>query len=102
MARIVWSPEASKRLIEIDAYLLLTVPERAEEIVDRLVAAVDRLAQFPAMGRAVAGPRDRDTRELIVDSFHIVYSVEGDDVEISTILHGAMDVTARLRELFGE
>jgi plasmid stabilization system protein ParE len=102
VARIIWSPEASRRLIEISAYLSLTVPERAASIVERLIASVDRLGHFPRMGRSVAGTGETGARELIVDPFRVIYTTDGDLVEVGTILHSAMDVATRLRELLGD
>ena len=54
------------------------------------------------MGRRVPETGEPGAREVIVDSIRVVYTTDGELVEIGTILHGAMDVTSRLKELLGE
>ena len=63
-------------------------PTAASRMIERIRAAVTRLAASPALGRPgrVAG-----TRELVIpDTPYIVpYRAKGDVVQIITILHGA-------------
>lgn len=82
--------------------MLLAAPEHAESVVDRIVQATERLGDFPRMGRTLPHTRDFEAREIIVDRFHVVYAIDGETVEISTILHGAMDIATRLHELLGD
>ena len=81
--------------------MLLTAPDHEESVLNRTVAATERLIDFPRMGRLVPKLGEADAREIIVDQYHVIYSTDGDLVVIATILHGAMDITTRLRDLLG-
>jgi toxin ParE1/3/4 len=63
-------------------------PRAATHMIERIRAAVTRLAASPALGRLgrVAG-----TRELVIPhtQYIVPYRVKGDVVQIITILHGA-------------
>jgi toxin ParE1/3/4 len=56
-------------------------------MVTRLVRAVEKLAHFPHLGR----PGRESSRELVVSGtpFIAVYRVEGEEIRIGTVVHGA-------------
>ena len=101
MAQLIWSPEARRRLIILAQYMQQVAPEQTETLIDRIITAAERLRDFPHLGRPLAVHDDPDARELIVDKFHLVYKTDGDTVEISSVLHGSLDIQARLHDLFG-
>ena len=87
MMRIRWSPEARHQVGEIWHYIALDDPAAADRMVTRLVAAVEKLAHFPRLGR----PGREGSRELVVGGTHfiVVYRVERDEIKIGTVVHGA-------------
>ncbi len=87
MTRIRWSPEARRQVVEIWHYIALDDPAAADRTVTRLVAAVEKLGHFPNLGR----PGREGSRELVVAGTHfiVVYRVEGDEIKIGTVVHGA-------------
>lgn len=86
--RIRWTQRALRRLDEIGSHIEKDSPEAAARVVARIVSAADLLAEQPAMGRI---GRIRATRELVlVDIPYIVpYRVNGETVEILTVMHAA-------------
>jgi plasmid stabilization system protein ParE len=54
-----------------------------------VLAAVERLADFPNSGRVVPELKDPAIREILLGSYRIVYRVKGDLVELLTVYHGA-------------
>ena len=54
-----------------------------------VLAAVERLADFPNSGRVVPELKDPVIREILFGSYRIVYRVKGDLVELLTVYHGA-------------
>jgi len=54
-----------------------------------VLAAVERLADFPNSGRLVPELKDPVIREILFGSYRIVYRVKGDLVELLTVYHGA-------------
>ena len=85
--RIKWAPEARRQVHEIWHYIALDDSAAADRMVTRLVAAVEKLAHFPHLGR----PGREDSRELVVGGTHfiVVYRVEGEEIRIGTVVHGA-------------
>jgi len=53
VTRIVWSPQSLRDIEAIRAYISEDSPRYADLTVRRIVAAVERLADFPESGRMV-------------------------------------------------
>jgi len=85
--RITWAPEARRQIDEIWHYIALDDPSAADRMVTRLVTAVEKLTHFPHLGR----PGREGSRELVVagTNFIVVYRVEGEEIRIGTVVHGA-------------
>ena len=85
--KVTWAPEAKRQLSDIWHYIALDNPKAADRMVTRLVTAVEKLSYFPHLGR----PGREGSRELVVTGtpFIVVYRVQGDEVRIGTVLHGA-------------
>lgn len=85
---IVWSPLARARLQEIRAYVAKDKPEAAARLATRIVAIVEALREHPFLGRMGAEPT---IRELVIGGtpYIVLYRIEGEQVIISTIWHGA-------------
>lgn len=83
--RIVWSPQS---LVDRDAiweYIASHSPAAAARVDADFDDAVDRLAEYPDMGKVgvVAG-----TRELFpIYNYRIVYELSGDEIWILAIVH---------------
>ena len=77
-----------RRLEEIYEHIARDNPVAAARLVQRIRAAVERLARFPALGRP---GRVTGTRELVITRtpYIIPYRVQNDVVQIITILHSA-------------
>jgi toxin ParE1/3/4 len=86
--RIEWLLSAALDSDEIADYISIDNAMAARIVVDRIDMAVARLAIFPYSGRT---SRIVGTRELVVrkTSYVVIYSVDGDVVWISNIIHGA-------------
>ncbi len=85
--QIAWAPEARRQLHEIWHYIALDDPAAADRMVTRLVAATEKLSLFPHLGR----PGREGSRELAVSGtpFIVIYRVEGQEIKIGTVVHGA-------------
>jgi plasmid stabilization system protein ParE len=89
VTRIIWSPLAIEDLEAIQAYVARDSPRSADLLVERLVAAVDRLEANPLSGRVVPELGDETVREVIHGNYPIAYRARPDAVEIATVFHGA-------------
>ena len=89
MSRVTWSPAALRDLESIRLYIQRDSTTYAELVVRRIVAAVERLAEFPESGRIVPEFQMRDVREVIQRPFRIVYRVRPGEVEIATVFRSS-------------
>ena len=93
---ITWSDVAEAHLDDLYHYIARDVPYYAEQFVDRLIEAVGALKDHPRLGRRVPEADDReDVRELIFQSYRIIYLVESEHVHILTVIHGRRDLAGQ-------
>jgi len=86
--RLVYSRRYSRQLEEISERIAVDNPAAASRVVERIRTAVERLQEFPAIGRP---GRVEGTRELVVSGtpYIVPYRVQGDVIQIITVLHSA-------------
>jgi len=96
---IEWSARARADLSNLRDYIAKDSPVYARRVSERIIAAVEKLREFPRIGRRVpeAGDRD-DLRELIHNDYRIIYLAKPDCIFIVTIVHGRRDLTGEAWE----
>ena len=94
MIEILWSPRAEADLKEIRAFIETDSPAWADLTVRRLVAAVERLREFPDSGRMVPERQSPDLREVVSGSFRIAYRRRPALVEIATVFRGSREFSS--------
>jgi plasmid stabilization system protein ParE len=89
--KIILAPRAIQDLQEIVRYISFDNPVRAESFGRELIAKTRLLAAFPEMGRVVPEFGEPNVRELIHQSYRIVYRIEPEKqlIKISRFWHGA-------------
>ena len=92
---VAWSPRAIGHLAALRDYIARENPGAAARTATRLLAAVDRLAALPNLGRP---GRVSGTRELVVPGtrYVIPYRVRGERLEIIAVFHGRQRWPKRL------
>jgi toxin ParE1/3/4 len=85
--RIVWSPRAVDRVVEIARWISRSRPMAAARLVDELFAAVRRLSRFPQSGRQVPETGRPELREILHRGYRIIYRLEQDQLEVLTVRH---------------
>jgi plasmid stabilization system protein ParE len=94
--RIDWSERALTDLAAVHDYISKDSVAYADRFLARLVRAADALADFPELGRRVPEePRQSDLREILFQSYRIVYRIEADRILVATVLHGSRNPRAR-------
>jgi toxin ParE1/3/4 len=92
---VVWSPRAIRHLSALRAYIARDSPEAAADVALTLLAAVERLAELPNLGRPGRLP---GTRELVVPAtpYVIPYRVRRERLEIIAVFHTRQQWPSRL------
>jgi toxin ParE1/3/4 len=84
---VVWSPRAIGHLAHFRAFITHDNPSAAGRVAAALLETVERLAEYPNLGRPgrVAG-----TRELVIagTAYVIPYRLRGERLEIVAVFHG--------------
>ena len=69
------------------------MPYYAEQFIDHLIEAVGVLQSHPRLGRLVPEAKEREgVRELIFQSYRIIYLLEAEQIQILTVIHGSRDL----------
>jgi addiction module RelE/StbE family toxin len=89
VTEVIWAPQAIRDVEAIRAYVTRDSAHYADLVVERIVAAVERLKDNPRSGRVVPELGDESIREVIHRNYRIVYRLRRDIVEIATVFHGA-------------
>jgi len=89
MGQVIWSPSALSDVDAIAEYIARDSVDRASLFVTRLLDATDRLSEFPESGRVIPEIGDPSCREIPVATYRVMYRIEGNDVWITGVVHGA-------------
>jgi toxin ParE1/3/4 len=89
--KLIWSPASSEDLHDIIRFIARDSLTRAQTFGYRLISEIEKLVDFPELGRIVPEHQNVAVRELIVRRFRIVYRVHhaSESVEIVRLWHAA-------------
>jgi toxin ParE1/3/4 len=88
--KIVWTSLAADDLEEIARYISRDSHNYACGVAERVMAALDRVATFPNSGPVLPEMPDQDNiRQVIVQSWRVIYRVEREAIRVIAVLHGA-------------
>lgn len=89
MGKVIWAPSALDDINSIAEYIARDSVDQAALFVARLLEVTDRLQEFPFSGRVIPEIGNQSCREIIYRSYRIMYRLEGNEVWITGIVHGA-------------
>ena len=86
--KLRWTPLASSHLESAYEYTAQDNVTAADNLIDRILSAVEMLEKQPQMGRKGRVP---GTSELVITGtpFVVAYRLRQDRIEILAVLHGA-------------
>lgn len=86
--RLLYSTGATADLQRLKAFVAEHDPAAALRIVNELIARIERLADFPSMGRDVeAAPAALCVREFAFDRYIVRYMISADALLVLRIWH---------------
>jgi len=89
--KVVWAHAAEADLEAAAEYIHRDSPAYAAAFVLRALEAGHSLSEFAERGRMVPEFKDKNIREIFVQSYRLIYSVESDRVSILALIHGRRD-----------
>lgn len=98
MAELLISPEAEEDLIDIWFYIAQDSPVNADNYIDKLEQAGQKLADSPGMG-VERGELAPQLKSFPVDRYILFYRVINTGVELVRVVRGARDLPAQFDTL---
>ncbi|MFW9989388.1 MAG: type II toxin-antitoxin system RelE/ParE family toxin [Candidatus Odinarchaeota archaeon] len=89
MVQIEWTERSLEDLNEIRDYIARDSKSYANLFIRKIYNTVQKLKEFPNMGRVVPEVNITSVRELIFQNYRIVYRIINKIVEIITVFHGS-------------
>ena len=90
--KLEWTEPSVETLQGIKDYIAKDNEFYAVRFVERIVAAAEKLQNFPSLGRKVPEADREDIREIIFQAYRIIYRSRADRVEILAVVHGGRDL----------
>ena len=85
--KIIWTEKAVEKLEEYADYIALDKPIAAVKWAEKIQNSVNKLDEFPNIGREVPELKRPDIRELIEGEYRIIYRLESNRIYILTVYH---------------
>lgn len=85
--KVIWTPRAVRDLEALHKYISRDSVSRANEMVGRILARSEQLAEFPQSGRAVPEYNRAEVRELIEPPYRIIYRLKTEAVDVAAVIH---------------
>jgi plasmid stabilization system protein ParE len=90
--KVVWAYAAEADLEAAAEYIHRDSPAYAAAFVLRSLEAGRSLAELAERGRMVPEFKDKNIREIFVQSYRLIYRVESDRASILALIHGRRDL----------
>lgn len=90
--KVHWTDNAEEHLDAIHGYITRNSPEYAKIIIDKLTRRSQQISVFPLSGRIVPEFDVEQIREVIEESYRIIYYIKPDQIDILAVIHGAMNI----------
>ncbi|MEJ2252360.1 MAG: type II toxin-antitoxin system RelE/ParE family toxin [Candidatus Lokiarchaeota archaeon] len=89
MVRIEWTDRSLEDLKDIYNYIARDSKSYANLFVQKIYKKVQKLKEFPKLGRLVPELSIPSVREIIFQNYRIIYRTMNDYIEIITVFHGS-------------
>lgn len=91
--KLEWTLPAVNSLQGIHDYIARDQAFYATRFIERIIAAAERLQEFPQLGRKVPESDDPKIREILFQTYRIIYRITSERIQILTVVHGSRDLT---------
>lgn len=96
--KLIWTEDGIQSLEDIIRYITRDSSYYASNFAKKILFSVDKLTDFPHIGRIVPEYNDPDIRELIYQNYRIVYKISKKRIYILLVIHGSRELPKCLCE----
>lgn len=86
---VEWSEQAAGELQAARDFLARSSPGYAQAVAERVVRRTESLADYPMLGAEVPEYGEESLREVYEHPYRILYRVDGERVQIVSVVHSA-------------
>jgi plasmid stabilization system protein ParE len=86
--KIIWTDDGIKSFEDVVQYISNDSEYYASEFAKRILSSIEKLPEFPYIGRIVPEYNNPDLREIIYQNYRIVYKISGNAVYLLLVIHG--------------
>ena len=90
--RIEWSEPAVLDLEGIKEFIERDSVYYAIEFTGRIIEMVEKLSDFPNLGRKVTEVEDEKVREIVFHNYRLIYKLSDESILVLAIIHAARDL----------
>lgn len=90
--KLEWTEPAVESLQAIKDYIARDSEFYAARFTEKIVGAAEKLADFPNLGRRVPEADRDDIREILFQTYRIIYRLRAERVQILAVAHGGRDL----------
>lgn len=83
--KIIWSPLAVDQVRNIASYIALDKPVVAVKWAEKIFDSVELLSEHPEAGRVVPEIKRKNIRELVHDSYRIIYKIKPNEILVLVV-----------------
>ena len=95
---LFWSTPAIEDLTGIRDYITQGSEYYAAEFIQRILQIIQKLEQFPELGRIIPEIEDPSAREVIFQNYRILYRLKPNRIDIAAVIHGRRDIRRKITE----
>lgn len=96
--KIHWTNTAVKHLLSIYEYISKDSSLYAQRMVDRLTRRSEQIATFPRSGRMVPEYEAENIREVIEESYRIIYRIKPNQLDILAVIHSSRLLSSQFKK----
>ena len=85
---IEWSPLSIQRINEISDYIAEDNVDAAIKWIKSIIDSVEKLNEFPEIGRKVPEINRSNIREILIKNYRIIYRLEKNKISVLSVRHG--------------
>jgi plasmid stabilization system protein ParE len=95
--KIEWTDDGYSSFEEVIQYIAKDSPYYAGIVAEKILLAIEKLMDFPEIGRVVPEYNNPRIREIIYKNYRIVYKLVEDVIFVVLVVHGSRDLEALLQ-----
>lgn len=94
--KLIWTEDGIESFEEVVQYISRDSVYYASNFAKKVLLSIEKLEDFPRIGRIVPEYNDPNIRELIYQGYRIVYKIDKEVVYIVLVTHGSQELPSNI------